>query len=162
MPSTTHGQELAKLSVFSSSFSNGSDIPPLYTGDGDDISPHLAWSGLPLATKSIVVSVDDPDAPGGVWNHWYVYNIPPSVNNLAEAISGNRKLPSGSVEALNDFDKHTYGGPCPPSGTHRYMFRVRALDIKLTDPNLSRSAAERLLSGHVIGEGHLMGHYTQR
>lgn len=162
MPSLAHEQEIAKLSVFSSSFLDGSEIPPLYTGDGDDVSPHLTWAGLPKATKSIVVSVDDPDAPRGVWNHWYVYNIPPSVNHLAEGISSNRNLPSGSVEALNDFDKHTYGGPCPPRGTHRYIFRVRALDIKIDNPNLSRTAAERLLSGHVIGEGHLTGHYSRR
>lgn len=162
MPSLVHGQELARLSVSSSSFSDGAHIPSLYTCDGDDVSPHLAWTGVPKTTKSIVVTMDDPDAPRGVWNHWYVYDIPPSVDHLSEGISGTGRLPSGSVESLNDFDKHTYGGPCPPRGTHRYVCRVRAVDIKLNDPNLSRNAAERLLSGHVIGEGHLIGHYSRR
>lgn len=162
MPSLAHGQELAKLSVYSSSFLDGADIPPLYTCDGDDVSPHLAWTDLPPATRSIVVSVDDPDAPRGVWNHWYVYNIPPSVDHLPEGISGHGKLPGGSTEAVNDFDKHTYGGPCPPRGTHRYVFRVRALDIKVDRPNLLRGAVERLISGHAIGEGHIMGHYSKR
>lgn len=156
------GSELAKLSVTSASFSDGGKIPERFTCDGDDISPDLSWNGIPQAAKSIVLSVDDPDAPRGTWNHWYVYNIPASVTHLPEGASNHHTLPPTSVEAVNDFKKHTYGGPCPPSGQHRYVFRVLALDTTLQRNNLSRREVERLIEGHVLAEGHLLGTYRPR
>lgn len=154
--------ELARLSVTSASFDNGGTIPERFTCDGADISPDLSWSGTPPEAKSIVVSLDDPDAPRGTWNHWYVYNIPASVSHLPEGISNKQKLPVNSVEAINDFKKRMYGGPCPPSGQHRYVFRVLALDMTLRQTNLSRREVEQHIQGHVIGEGHLLGTYRSR
>lgn len=155
----THAQPLI---VRSASFSDGEDIPRRFTCDGEDISPHLAWSDSPHGAKSFVLAVDDPDAPRGTWNHWYLYNIPPSVTQLAEGASQRHLLPVGSVEAINDFKRHAYGGPCPPSGRHRYFFSVRALDIVIEGNNHSRAAVEHRISGHVLAEGLLMGYYKRK
>jgi len=159
-PSTAN--EPAEIQVRSDSFLNGDSIPVRYTCDGEDISPHLAWGMLPAGTKSVVVTLDDPDAPRGTWNHWYLYNISPSVREIPEAASEDRTLPEGSIEALNDFKKHTYGGPCPPTGRHRYVFRVRALDIMLEHKSFLRGEVEEQLRGHVLAEGRLLGLYGPR
>lgn len=159
-PSTA--QETTEIQVRSDSFLNGDSIPVRYTCDGEDISPHLAWGMVPAATKSMVVTVDDPDAPRGTWNHWYLYNISPAIRELSEGASGDRTLPAGCLEALNDFKKHTYGGPCPPTGRHRYVFRVRALDIMLEHKSFLRSEVEEQVRGHVLAEGRLLGLYGPR
>ena len=159
-PSTAH--EPIEIVVRSDSFADGDSIPVRYTCDGEDISPHLAWGMVPSGTMSLVVSIDDPDAPRGTWNHWYLYNISPSVRELPEGASEDRTLPTGSIEALNDFKKHTYGGPCPPIGRHRYLFRVRALEIVLEHKSFLRSEVEEQVRGHVIAEGRLLGLYGPR
>lgn len=159
MPSLSTAETPQTISVHSSSFPSGGSIPRAFSGEGDDISPELSWSGVPRGAKSLVLTVDDPDAPRGTWNHWYVYNIPPATTHLSAGASAEETLPEGSVEALNDFKKHTYGGPCPPSGRHRYIFRVRALDTVLNNGHLSRRNIEREIEGHVVGEGELMGLY---
>jgi len=146
-----------EIVVRSESFLNGDSIPIRFTGDGEDLSPHLSWRGIPSGAKSMVLSVDDPDAARGTWNHWYVYNVPPSVNELPAGASSKHLLPVGSIEALNDFKRQTYGGPCPPSGRHRYIFRVRALDRTIHHPSLDRVQVERELRGHVIADGKLLG-----
>jgi Raf kinase inhibitor-like YbhB/YbcL family protein len=153
-----HGEPLI---VRSAAFVDGGDIPKQYTCEGEDISPPIAWSSPGWSTKSFVLTVDDPDAPRGTWNHWYLYNIPPSVTQLPEAASSNHLLPVGSIEALNDFKRHAYGGPCPPSGRHRYIFVVRALDRIIEGDNHSRAAVENRIQGHVIAEGRLLGYYKK-
>lgn len=149
------------LLVRSLSFAEGEDIPKQYTCDGEDLSPPISWSAPPRGTKSVILTVDDPDAPRGTWNHWYLYNIPPSVTHLPEAASSKHLLPVGSIEALNDFKRRAYGGPCPPSGRHRYIFRVRALDTVLEGDSHSRAAVEHRIQGHVLAEGQLMGYYKK-
>lgn len=161
MASLSYAVEPVRITVSSSSFSEGEDIPELYTCDGEDISPPIEWSGVPRGAKSVVLSLDDPDAPRRPWNHWYIYNIPPRVTHIPEGVSGKGKLPHGSVEAINDFGKHTYGGPCPPKGTHRYIFTVRAFDVEISTAGLSRLEVERQVRDHIIAEGHLMGRYRR-
>jgi Raf kinase inhibitor-like YbhB/YbcL family protein len=159
MPFPSAAEVPQTISVRSASFTNGSSIPRAFSGEGSDISPDLSWSGVPRGAKSLVLTVDDPDAPRGVWNHWYVYNIPPATTHLSAGASAEETLPEGSIEALNDFKQHTYGGPCPPSGRHRYIFRLRALNTLLDNGQLSRRDIEREIQGHVLAEGELMGWY---
>jgi len=162
MTPLSHALEPLQIKVSSTSFSEGEEIPAMYTCDGDDISPPIEWSGVPRGSKSIVVSLDDPDAPHRIWNHWYVYDISPKVAHLPEGVSGKGKLPEGSIEAINDFGKRSYGCPCPPRGTHRYIFTVRALDVEIRTAGLSRLEVERQVYDHVIAEGHLMGRYRRQ
>jgi Raf kinase inhibitor-like YbhB/YbcL family protein len=154
--------EPVAIVVESDSFVSHGEIPSRYTCDGADISPHLMWNGVPANAKSLVLSVDDPDAPRGTWNHWYVYDIPASADRLIEGASNTRRLPAGSVEAMNDFMKYAYGGPCPPTGRHRYVFRVRAIDKAISEKGLSRVEVERRLAGHILAEGKLVGVYGPR
>jgi len=113
------------MQITSKDFKHNQSIPSVHTCDGRDISPHLAWSGAPSGTKSFALSCIDPDAPMGDFIHWLVYNIPPTVNEIPQA----GPLPAGAKEVTNDFGKKSYGGPCPPSGTHRYFFTIYALKI---------------------------------
>lgn len=155
--------EIMQLTVKSGVFDEGAMIPPNYTCDGRDVSPALSWSGGPDVTKSYAVVMDDPDAPVGTWVHWVVYDIPPDVTQLAEDQGRGKKLGCGAVAGVNDFRRHGYGGPCPPGGTHRYFFRVYAVDTLLgRGPGLSKKELLRLLEGHVLAEGALMGRYSRR
>jgi Raf kinase inhibitor-like YbhB/YbcL family protein len=158
----TPAAEPVEIVVESDSFASQGQIPARYTCDGADISPHLSWSGVPANAKSLVLSVDDPDAPRGPWNHWYVYDIPSSIDRLIEGASNTHRLPAGAIEAMNDFMKYAYGGPCPPTGRHRYVFSVRAIDKALADRGLSRVEVERRIAGHIIAEGKLTGVYGPR
>jgi Raf kinase inhibitor-like YbhB/YbcL family protein len=148
----------------SSAFENGGQIPVKYTCDGQDISPPLAWSGIPPETKSLVLFVDDPDAPDPAnpkmdWTHWLLYNIPPGISSLPEGI---RPLPRGTLSGWTDFRKTAYGGPCPPIGTHRYFHRLYALDIVLPDlGKASMRDIERAMEGHVLGQAQLIGKYRR-
>lgn len=162
MATIAAAQHTEEILVQSDSFLNGDSIPVRFTCDGEGLSPQLSWSRIPAGARSLVLSVEDPDAPRGTWNHWYVYNLPPSVHGLPVGASNKRLLPAGSVEALNDFKKQMYGGPCPPSGRHRYIFRVRALDTVLDLTTFDRADIERRLQGHVIAEGKLLGLYGPR
>jgi Raf kinase inhibitor-like YbhB/YbcL family protein len=162
MALSTPTTELAEIVVESDAFGSHGEIPSRYTCDGADISPHLTWSGVPANAKSVVLSVNDPDAPRGTWNHWFVYDIPASVDHLIEGASNTHRLPTGSVEAMNDFMKHAYGGPCPPAGRHRYVFTVRAVDQAVSEKGLSRAEVERRIAGHVLAEGRLIGVYGPR
>ncbi|HHF51397.1 MAG TPA: YbhB/YbcL family Raf kinase inhibitor-like protein, partial [Candidatus Aminicenantes bacterium] len=110
-----------KIEIKSDVFDQGGMIPEKYTCDGDNISPPLSWDLVPEETKSIAVICDDPDAPVGTWVHWVVYNIPPEIKELKENITPEREMDNGGVQGMNDFKKIGYGGPCPPSGTHRYF-----------------------------------------
>jgi Raf kinase inhibitor-like YbhB/YbcL family protein len=143
-----------KLVVMSSAFKNNGLIPRMYTCDGEDVNPPLTIDGLPQGTKSLVLIVDDPDAPMGNWQHWNVWNIPPT-NKIDENI-----VPG--IEGLNDFGKHSYGGPCPPSGTHRYFFKVYALDIEISLPiNSRKKHVEKAMSKHILAKGELVGLYKR-
>jgi Raf kinase inhibitor-like YbhB/YbcL family protein len=151
------------LKIYSSAFEDGGMIPSKYTCDGADISPPLAWSGLPEGTKSIAIINDDPDAPMGTWVHWVIYNIPPTAQGLAEDIKRVEKLPDGTLQGKNSWGRIGYGGPCPPGGTHRYFFKIYALDKML---NLKSGATkEELLTamkGHILAQAQFYGKYSRK
>jgi len=146
----------------SSAFSNGSAVPSKYTCDGQDVSPPLSWSGAPSGTKSYALISDDPDAPMGAWVHWVVWNIPASAATLNEALDKKSSLADGTKQGITDFKRAGYGGPCPPSGTHRYMFKLYALDTVLDlEQSSTKSKLEAAMKGHVLGQATLMGTYSR-
>lgn len=152
------------LTLTSQSFSDNGEIPKKFTCDGEDISPNLAWSGLPEQTKSLALIVDDPDAPDPaapkmVFVHWVLYNIPPELDGLPENLT-DETLPQGAKPGINDFKKTGYGGPCPPVGRHRYVHKLYALDKVL--PDLSEPSKDELLQameGHILEQAQLVGTY---
>ena len=151
------------LTVSSSAFHEGAEIPARYTCEGQDISPPLNWSEPPAGTKSIALIVDDPDAPGGVFTHWVLFNLPSQTTELAEAMPAQAELPSGAQQGKTDFGRAGYGGPCPPPGRpHRYQFTVYALDQTL-DLKAGASKGELLsaMSGHILAQGRLTGIYQR-
>ncbi len=151
-----------KISVASSAFKEGEMIPGKYTCDGDDISPPIDWSGIPKEAKSVAMISDDPDAPRGTWVHWVIYNIPPHAKGLPENIPSKESLEDGALQGINDSHQAGYGGPCPPSGVHRYYFKVYALDTKLSlKPGVTKKALEDAMKGHILSEGQLMGRYKR-
>jgi Raf kinase inhibitor-like YbhB/YbcL family protein len=151
------------ISVSSPVFQEGGMIPSKYTCDGQDISPPLKWVGVPEATKSIALISDDPDAPMGTWVHWVMWNIPPNVHELAEKVPPEPELADGSRQGITDFRRTGYGGPCPPSGTHRYYFKIYAIDKKLDLPGTTKKAdLLKAIKGHILAEGQLMGKYKRQ
>jgi Raf kinase inhibitor-like YbhB/YbcL family protein len=152
------------LNLSSGSFANQGEIPARFTCEGDDVSPALAWSGVPAGTKSLALIVDDPDAPDPqaprmTWVHWVVYDIPPSVTSLAEAAG----TPAGARNGLNDWKRTGYGGPCPPIGRHRYFHKLYALDALLGDLGTpTKAALEQAMKGHVLAQAQLMGTYQKK
>ena len=159
-------KEVPSIKVFrltSPAFRNGEVIPKRYTCEGLDISPPLNWSGYPSETKSFVLIVEDPDAPGGVFTHWIAYNIPADVNELKEGLEKVEKLPSGIMQGVNDFGRIGYGGPCPPPGKpHRYVFKLYALDVVLDlKPGASKDEVLKAMSGHILAEATLTGLYSR-
>ncbi|MCI0499527.1 MAG: YbhB/YbcL family Raf kinase inhibitor-like protein [Planctomycetales bacterium] len=151
------------LDVTSAAFENGGLIPPKYTADGQDISPPLGWSGVPEGTQSLALICDDPDAPVGTWVHWLMWNIPPEVTGLNENIPPNAALENGIRQGTTDFNQIGYGGPAPPSGTHRYFFKIYALDSMLNlPPGATKPGLEKAMSGHILAKGELMGKYARK
>lgn len=151
-----------KMVLRSSAFNDGDMIPRKYTCDGSNISPPLTWSGVPAGAKSIALICDDPDAPRGTFVHWVVFNIPPSSSGLREGLPNEKTLQDGSKQGLNDFRRIGYGGPCPPSGTHRYYFKLYALDVELDlDPGATKKELLNAMEGHVLAEATLMGKYRR-
>ena len=152
------------MTLKSASFPNNGAIPKRYTCDGEDISPPLEWSGLPAGTKSLALIVDDPDAPDPAapkmtWVHWVLYNIPPGTTGLAEAVSA-KKLPAGTLQGLNDWKRTGYGGPCPPTGRHRYFHKLYALDSFIADLGTpTKGALEKAMQGHILARVELIGTY---
>ena len=147
----------------SSAFSNEGTIPANYTCDGSDMSPPLAWSGAPAGTKSYALVVDDPDAPSGTWVHWVVWNIPATVNALAENVAKTAELPDGTRQGISDFKRPGWGGPCPPSGTHRYYFKLYALDALLVvSAPATKRDLETAMKDHILGQATLLGTYTRK
>ena len=155
------------LSLTSPAFDAGATIPETYTCDGLNISPPLAWSGVPARASSLVLIIEDPDAPDPAaplltWTHWVVYNLPASLNGLPEGVLG-QDFPSGAREGLNDWNNTGYRGPCPPVGQHRYMHKLYALDITLPDKGLQKRAdLERVMRPHIIEQAELIGLYQKK
>ena len=155
------------LVLSSSAFADQGEIPSHYPCEGQDVSPPLRWSGVPANAKSLVLIVDDPDAPDPraprtTWVHWMLYNLPPSVDGLPEGIT-SAQLPAGTLDGCNDWKRTGYGGPCPPVGRHRYFHKLYALDTVLPDlhePN--KGLVEQAMSGHVIAQAQLVGTYERK
>ena len=150
------------LKLTSPAFNEGEMIPRKYTCAGENVSPPLLWSGVPANTKSLALIVDDPDAPGKTWVHWVVYDLPPDLNSVPENFASTDRLPGTARQGTNDFQKIFYGGPCPPAGTHRYNFRLYALDRQSSLPNsgATKDQLVAVMQGHILAEGHLMGRYS--
>ena len=145
------------LKVTSSAFPEGGKIPKKYTCDDTNVSPPLRIEGAPSNTKSVALIVEDPDAPGQTWIHWLVWNIDPHTTEIRE-----KSVPPNAVQGASDFGSATYGGPCPPSGTHRYYFKAYALDTMLSlSPGTKKGALEKAMAGHIVAEGSLMGNYSR-
>lgn len=155
------------FTITSDAFGDGEEIPGVYTCDGDDISPALSWSGVPPGTRSLVLIVDDPDAPDPkapkmTWVHWVLYDIPPQADHLDQGVK-SQALPAGTRQGLNDWKRTGYGGPCPPIGRHRYYHKLYALDIELGDlGTATKSTIERAMQGHILAEARLVGTYQRR
>ena len=144
--------------LHSEAFAAGAEIPRLYTCDGSDSAPPLSWSGVPAGTKSLTLIVDDPDAPGGTWVHWIVYNVPAAGGKLP----AGGVLPKGALQGSNSWKKTAYGGPCPPSGRHRYSHRLYALDTVLPDLHgPGKATLEQAMQGHVLAQAELIGTYQR-
>ncbi|MDD5712407.1 MAG: YbhB/YbcL family Raf kinase inhibitor-like protein [Smithellaceae bacterium] len=144
-------------------FEQGALIPPRFTCDGQDISPPLHWGDVPAAAQSLALIVDDPDAPVGTWVHWVVYNIPPSSSGMPEHVEKVKELADGTRQGKNDWPKLGYDGPCPPSGTHRYFFKLYALDWKLPlAAGATKAELLREMKGHILAEAELMGRYKRQ
>jgi len=146
----------------SPAFVNNGMIPAKYTCDAEDVSPELIWENAPEDTKSFALICDDPDAPMGTWVHWVLYNIPANVNKLPENFPSDKKLDNGITNGINDFRKYGYGGPCPPSGTHRYFFKLYALNATLNlKPGLTKSELLKYIEKHIIAKAELVGKYSR-
>jgi hypothetical protein len=155
------------FTITSPAFRHEGEIPQKYTCDGEDLSPPLSWTGLPPETRSLVLIVDDPDAPDPAapqmtWGHWVLYNIPPSTTGLSEGIPSSQ-LPAGTLEGRNDWRRTGYGGPCPPKGRHRYFFKLYALDGLLPDLRQpTKVQLEQAMKKHILAQATLIGMYQRR
>ena len=151
-----------EIKIKSEAFEEGGMIPKKYTCDGEDASPPLSWTGVPEGTEALALICDDPDAPVGTWVHWVIFNIPPDTTGLSENIPPERVLESGARQGRNDFGNIGYGGPCPPRGTHRYYFKLYALDKKVDlEPGATKDELLKAMEGHILAEGRLMGRYKR-
>lgn len=149
---------MGAFNISSKAFKDNGDIPEKYTCDGTDINPPLKIDNIPDNAKSLALIVDDPDAPAGTWVHWVLWNISPDIKEINED-----DVPKNAKHGINDFGKHDYGGPCPPSGTHRYFFKLYALD---STPDLSNNAKkadlEKAMKGHIIEQAQIIGLYKKK
>jgi len=150
------------MKLSSAAFVEGGMIPSRFSCDDVNVSPPLAWEGVPVNTKTLALIVDDPDALAGIWVHWVMFNIPPQIQNFSESVPHDKVLANGAIQGINDFRKFGYGGPCPPGGTHRYYFKLYALDtiLKLA-PGSSKRDLVNAMSGHILAEAQLMGKYKR-
>ena len=151
----------ARMELKSPAFQNGGEIPRKHTCDGGDISPALAWTDVPSRAKTFALIADDPDAPGGTWVHWVIYDLPATGKEMPEAIAAEDTLPGGAKQGVNDFRKAGYGGPCPPPGRpHRYFFRLYALDMATNlKPRATKQQLLDAIKGHIVAEAELVGKY---
>ena len=156
------GDQPVSFELSSSAFEAGQSIPVKYSCHGQDVSPPLSWGDPPSGTRSLALVVEDPDAPVGNWVHWVIFNLPHQSRSLPEAVTSAAGLPQGAVDGSNSWGRTGYGGPCPPSGTHRYFFTLYALDQQLD--LAAGSGKEQLLKameGHVLGQAELMGTFSK-
>ena len=150
------------IKLTSSAFKEGEPIPRAYTCDGPNVSPALEWNGVPKNAKTLAIICDDPDAPAGTWVHWVLYNLPAENIGLVENVPMTESLKAGGSQGKNDFEKIGYGGPCPPSGTHRYFFKLYALDAVLDlKPGATKAELLKAMEGHIVGQAQLMGTYSR-
>lgn len=150
------------MKLESKAFTASGMIPSLYTCDGQDISPELHWDTPPTGTQSLALIVDDPDAPGRIFVHWVLYDIPPEVRQLPQATDTTSTLPGKGTQGKNDFGKLGYGGPCPPSGVHRYFFKLYALDRDLgLKSGATKAQLEAAMNGHILASAELIGRYAR-
>lgn len=150
------------IELTSPAFAQGGSIPERYSCKGEDVSPALAWDEPPAGTQSFALIVDDPDAPVGTWDHWVLFNIPASARGLPESFPSDATLPDGSMSGNNSWGRTGYGGPCPPSGTHRYFFKLYALDETLAiNAGADKGELEKAMVGHILAQGELMGVFTK-
>jgi Raf kinase inhibitor-like YbhB/YbcL family protein len=163
LPPTPTTEVRMPFELTSSAFKQGEPIPAKYSCNGEDISPPLAWGDPPEGTQSLTLIMDDPDAPAGTWVHWIVFNLPMDVRTLPENMPAGMKF--GDVAAtfgVNSWGRNEYGGPCPPSGTHRYFFKLYALDTTLSlDANVKKGTVQNAMEGHVLAETELMGIFSR-
>jgi len=150
------------MNLTSSAFQNGGMIPGKYTCDGVNISPPLAWDAVPEGTKSLALICDDPDAPMGTWVHWVYYDMPQGTAGLPENVAPQEHTANKGMQGINDFRKIGYGGPCPPSGTHRYYFKIYALDTMLNlGPGATKEQLLKKMENHILGQAQLVGKYKR-
>jgi Raf kinase inhibitor-like YbhB/YbcL family protein len=160
-PLSSGGFNMA-ITLSSSAFTEGAMIPPKYTCDAENISPDLKWSGVPQEAKSLALICDDPDAPVGTWVHWVLFNLPAGVNALQAGIPPEAVLKNGARHGKNDFRMLGYGGPCPPGGTHRYFFKIYALDTLLSlESGSTKAQLLAAMKDHILAEGQMMGKYKR-
>ena len=151
-------RKMGELKITSAAFADREAIPEKYTCDGQDVSPPLALDAIPAGTRSLALIVDDPDAPVGTWVHWVLWNIPPETRAIGES-----SVPTGAHQGRNDWKRNSYGGPCPPSGTHRYFFKIYALDAAPElGPSTTKADLERAMTGHILARGELVGTYRRK
>lgn len=151
------------INLTSPAFDDGDFLPVKYTCDGANISPPLKWDSLPPKTESIAIICEDPDAPSGNWTHWIIFNIPPQTTSLPENIPDDETLTDGTRQGINDFGATGYGGPCPPWGTHRYFFKIYALDIIIDIVSfVDKDTFLNAITGHILATGRLMGKYKRK
>jgi Raf kinase inhibitor-like YbhB/YbcL family protein len=152
-----------KMKLTSTAFTEGGVIPAQYTCNGPDVSPPLNWEDLPEQAISLALITDDPDAPVGTWVHWVLYNLPADTRELQEDVPKTKVLPNGAMQGTNDFRKIGYGGPCPPGGTHRYFFKLFALDETIDlNPGARKNDLLDAMKGHILAECQLMGKFSRR
>lgn len=153
---------MKRIELRSPAFGNGDMIPVEHTCDGTNVSPALEWSVVPAGAQSLALISDDPDAPVGNWVHWVLYDLPPGLTGLPAGVPPGDRVPGGGTQGRTDFGSTGYGGPCPPSGTHRYFFKLFALDTVLNlGPGATKEQLEKVMRGHVMGLGELMGRYQR-
>ena len=150
------------IKLIIAAFKKGASIPRQYSCDGVNVSPPLEWSGVPKSAKTVAIIADDPDAPAGTWVHWVLYNLPAENIGMVENLPATESLKAGGFQGKNDFGDIGYGGPCPPSGTHRYFFKIYALDSELPlKAGATKAEVEKAMAGHVVAQGQLMGTYRR-
>lgn len=160
---TAHNSSAQGFELKSSAFVSGSMIPSVYTCEGKNISPPLAWSGAPVGTKSFVLICDDPDAPLSTWVHWVYYNIPATITSFPEDVDKTERPALGGIQGKNSFRDFGYGGPCPPQGTHRYIFKLYALDGMLALPSgAKKEDVLKAMDKHVLAYAELVGRYKKK
>jgi Raf kinase inhibitor-like YbhB/YbcL family protein len=152
-----------EIKIKSLAFVPGGKIPGKYTCDGMDISPPLSWTSGPEGTKTFALICDDPDAPMGTWVHWVLFNLPADITEFSENVPPEKELENGAKQGMNDFRKIGYGGPCPPGGTHRYFFKLYALDTEINlEAGATKAELLEAMEGHILAEGQMIGRYERR